>query len=78
MSAVRRTARRLDSFFGRLMYGLTGIIAASLTIGMAAALWSALETRQFGWAAALGPLFLGGLALTAYCFSPRRRLSDLD
>ena len=78
MSTVHRTARRLDTVLGRVVYGLAGIVVGGLTLGLAAALWSAVEARQFGAASVLGPVVLAGTALTAYCFSPRRRLSDLD
>ena len=79
MEKWQRTGDKVDSFAGRLVYRFFGVIAAIIAI---AALWAAWDLISTG-KSIFGGLFLGipgalCLWLAKWCFSPQRKLSELE
>ncbi|MFZ1681555.1 MAG: hypothetical protein WAT70_11100 [Rhizobiaceae bacterium] len=68
----------IDRIGGRLLYTAFGVVATLAALAAAWMGWSALSDGQtVGGLLAVG--FAAGMALLArYCFSPRRRLSDME
>ena len=79
MEKWQRTGEKVDGFAGRLVHRFFGIIAA--IIG-ALALWAAYDLISSG-TSLFGGLFLGipgvlCLWLAKWCFSPARKLSEME
>ena len=77
MSRPARFLRRLDGILGRLVYRAFGLGLVALAVGTAIGVWNAVAAAD-----AVGTLVMGGAtaafgALATYCFSRRRRLTDL-
>jgi hypothetical protein len=75
----QRTGQKIDGFVGRIVYRFFGLVAG--LIGFAAA-WAAWDLLANGKSIIGGLLFAacaaGSLWLAKWCFSPSRKLSEMD
>lgn len=73
-----KAADAIDRIGGRLAYRLVGIVAALAALIAAGLAWSALSAGQTA-GGLVAMAFAAGMALlTRFCFSPARRLSDME
>ena len=76
--SISKTGSWINRFGGRLFYRVVGSVTALATIGSAWLAWQALSAGELvgGVLAAAFAAMMG--FITRYCWSPDRRLTDID
>ena len=74
-----RLGARIDSFAGRIAYRFFGLIAGFIGIAAAWASWDLITSGESVMAGIVfGLAGAGCLWLAKWCFSPSRKLSEMD
>ena len=77
-AAVARFVRRLDGVLGRLAFRTVGIVLLVPTVAAVRGLWGAVTVGDIAGVFVAGALTGVFGSAVAFCFSPKRRLSDTE
>ncbi|MCB1381557.1 MAG: hypothetical protein KDJ73_01230 [Notoacmeibacter sp.] len=78
MKAQTTLGDRIDRLGGKLVYRLAGLVISFMALGFGSGLWWALKAGDMTTILIFTPVLAGLVLFARWCFSPQRRLSDLD
>ena len=78
MKANMSLGDRIDRFGGKLVYRFAGLAVSIMALGFGSGLWWAVKAGDVTAMIVFAPLLIGAGSLVRWCFSPARRLSELE